>query len=140
MDEGSSPARARVLVEGRGRGRPILLDEPLSPLGDIDVRRGVLRRTGEELRGSLLMFPHPAGSSVGSYVLYALASRGAAPAAVLVRRADLMLISGCALGGIPLVELRGEYERVRGLLSGCGMAEFSAELRGGFRIACGGSP
>nr|CCC55626.1 conserved hypothetical protein [uncultured archaeon] len=129
----------RVLVGGAGRGRPLVLDSPISPLGDIDPERGTLRGTGEELRGRLLMFPYAVGSSVGSYVLYSIASRGLAPAAVLVRRADPMLVSGCALGGIPLAELGDAYDGAKSVLSGCGLARFSASVGGGLELACEGS-
>ncbi|MFP3282545.1 MAG: DUF126 domain-containing protein [Nitrososphaeria archaeon] len=129
----------RVLVGGRGAGRPLILDVPVSPLGDVDPE-GVLRPARAKLGGTLLMFPYAVGSSVGSYVLYSLAAKGLAPSAIFVEKADLMLVSGCALGGIPLVELRGSYGRLKERLARCALAEFSADVPDGLEITCGGTP
>ncbi|MDP7983132.1 MAG: DUF126 domain-containing protein [Conexivisphaerales archaeon] len=119
---------------------PIILERPISPLGDLDQDRGVLRGEGVELRDKILMFPYAVGSSVGSYVLYSLATKALSPSAIFVEKADLMLVSGCALGGIPLIELRDEYGNVKDRLSVCQRASFSARVPDSLEITCGGTP
>ncbi len=130
---------ARVLVGGSGSGRPLVLRRPISPLGDLDHVRGVLRAEGEEVAGRVLAFPYAVGSSVGSYVLYSLARRGLAPAAILVERADITLASGCAVAGIALAELGPEYKEVSEAISGCGLVSFSARVPGPLLITCSGT-
>jgi predicted aconitase with swiveling domain len=130
----------RVLVGGNGAGTPVILGRPISPLGDLDQDRGMLRGEGLELRDKILMFPYAIGSSVGSYVLYSLAAKGLSPSAIFVEKADLMLVSGCALGGIPLIELRDEYGNMRDRLSVCRRASFSARVPDLLEITCGGTP
>ena len=125
---------------GEGAGTPLILGRPISPLGDLDHERGVLRGEGIELKGKVLVFPYAVGSSVGSYVLYSLAAKGLSPSAIFVEKADITLASGCALGGIPLVELRDEYGRVKDRLSACGLARFSARPPDHLSIACEGTP
>ncbi len=110
------------------RARPIVLDEkviegivlksntPISPLGDIDPKTGKIIDPQSNIRGKvvsnkILVAPYFRGSTVGSYVLFALSKYGVAPKAIIVGRVDPMLVAGCVLGNIPLVEL-AEYEEI----------------------------
>ena len=106
----------------------------------MDQDRGVLRGEGVELRDKIMMFPYAVGSSVGSYVLYSLAAKGLSPSAIFVEKADLMLVSGCALGGIPLVELRDEYGGMKDRLSVCRRVRFSARVPDSLEVTCEGTP
>ncbi len=89
---------------------------PLSPLGDIDPKTGKIMDPqsdiyGITVSGKILVVPYFRGSTVGSYVLFALSRYRVAPKAIIVGRIDPMLVAGCVLGNIPLIELE-DYEEI----------------------------
>ncbi len=97
--------RGRGLVEGRARGEALVVWGPISFLGDVDPETGELRDgTGRSVAGRILVFESGRGSTVGSYVIYALAENGVAPKAMVVLRAEPIIVAGCVLAGIPLVD------------------------------------
>ncbi|RLG75371.1 MAG: hypothetical protein DRO12_05585 [Thermoprotei archaeon] len=81
-----------------------VVTKPLSPLGDIDPRTGNVRVNSEvvSIKGKIVIMERMKGSTVGSYVLYALGRRGTAPKAIVVSYADPVLVAGCVLGNITL--------------------------------------
>ncbi|MDK2383610.1 MAG: DUF126 domain-containing protein, partial [Candidatus Korarchaeota archaeon] len=97
--------RGRGLVEGVARGPALVVRGRVSFLGDVDPERGVLRLSSGPagLAGRVLVVEGGRGSTVGSYVIYGLARRGLAPAAMVVVEAEPIIVAGCVLGGIPLV-------------------------------------
>ncbi|MGQ9781683.1 MAG: aconitase X swivel domain-containing protein [Nitrososphaeria archaeon] len=44
------------------------------------------------------------GSTVGAYVIYAICKSNLGPKAIICERADPMLVTGCAIAGIPLID------------------------------------
>lgn len=104
----------RVIVHGRARGRVLRSAEPINFLGAVDKQTGIVGNEGHPLYQMqvgkrVLVFPHGVGSSVGAYTVYSLAANGVAPAAMICKRADLTVATGCALANIPLV-LAGDAE------------------------------
>jgi len=100
--------RAKVVVGGMAEGRALISSQPITFFGGVDPRTGEVVEVGHEMRGErlsrkLLIFPHGKGSTVGSYVLYGLAKRGVAPAAIINGRFDAIIASGCIISGIPLL-------------------------------------
>lgn len=98
----------KVLVRGRARGSVIRTAHPINFLGMIDKKTGVMGDPshdlhGRALAGSILVFPHGIGSSVGAYTIYSTKSYGVAPAAMICEKADLTVATGCAIANIPLV-------------------------------------
>ncbi len=101
--------RGRGLVEGLALGEAIVVDKPISFLGDVDPRTGEIvglngRFRGTKVTGKILVFPHSKGSTVGSYIIYELSRRKLAPLAMVVRKAEPIIIVGCVLAGIPLID------------------------------------
>ncbi|NPA69198.1 MAG: DUF126 domain-containing protein [Crenarchaeota archaeon] len=93
-------------------GRVIKLDY-VTLLGDIDPDKGALR-DGRELKNKILMYIEATGSTVGSYILYALSKRDKSPRAILCVEIDNLTLVGCVLGGIPLIKIsREEYDSIR---------------------------
>jgi len=95
------------LVAGIARGAVAASAAPVG-VARIDPSTGVLHEPGQPLdgralAGRVLVCPAGKGSSSGSYILLNLARRGLAPAAIVVGRADAVLIAGAVLGEIPLV-------------------------------------
>ncbi len=96
--------KGRGIVGGKAEGRALVVEGRISFLGDVDAGTGVLKMNGgERLVGRILVFEAGRGSTVGSYIIYGLATRGLAPAAMVVVEAEPIIITGCVLAGIPLV-------------------------------------
>jgi len=131
----------RGLSRGTGRGPVLVSPDPISFLGGVDPETGVVTEKGHPLHGKvvagrILVFPHGKGSTVGSYVIYALARNGRAPAGMVNAEAEPIIVVGAIIGGIPLVDrpgipltlLRdGVMARVDG---GTGELEYEGELEG----------
>jgi hypothetical protein len=100
----------RKIVSGVGEGAALVSLQPINFLAMVDAKSG--RITDEKhglydksLKGVVLVFPNAIGSSVGAYVFYSLKESGTAPAAVVCAKADITTASGCAIAGIPVVDL-----------------------------------
>jgi hypothetical protein len=55
----------------------------------------------------VLAFPYGKGSTVGSYVLYALSRNHHAPAAIINTEAEAIIATGAIIGGIPMIDRIG---------------------------------
>ena len=91
--------RGRALLAGSARADAFVLDEPLSFWGGFDSGSGriVDRRhpqCGEELSGRIVAMPSGRGSSSSSSVLAEAVRVGTAPAAVLLREPDDIVVLG----------------------------------------------
>jgi len=95
---------------GKGvvKGEALVTKEPISFNNGVDPTTGLVIEVGHELKGQsvsgrILVFPVGKGSTGGSYVLYDLADRGLAPAAIVNSRGDTVIVTGCVMGKIPLI-------------------------------------
>ena len=59
---------------------------------------------GKSVAGKILVFPTGKGSTVGSYVLYALKKAGKAPLAIVNKSTDPVVAVGCIISEIPAVD------------------------------------
>jgi len=104
--------KGRQLVPGGVPGRALgeaVFAEALSFYGDVDPNTGLLR-DGRSVAGKVVVALRPRGSTVGSYVIYALRANGLAPAAIVMSRVDPIIVAGCVLASIPLVSEVPEEE------------------------------
>ncbi len=90
----------RVLFPGAASGPLLKLTAPLSLWGGIDPATGTIihgrhPERGCNVRGMVLAIPEPIGSSSSSYVMLELIHSGNAPAALLLGRADAIIVVGC---------------------------------------------
>lgn len=97
----------KCLVGGNARGRVLVSGMPINFLGMVDKITGIISDPShdiykERLAGRILVFPYGVGSSVGAYTIRSIWVRGVAPAAMMCRRADLTVATGCAAAGIPM--------------------------------------
>ena len=100
--------RGRGVVPGRCEGEALVSRMPISFLGGVDVRTGVVVERGHDLEGEcisgkVLCFPHGKGSTVGSYVLLALKKKGLAPLAIVNEVPDQIVVVGAIIARIPMV-------------------------------------
>jgi predicted aconitase with swiveling domain len=101
--------KGRVLVKGMARGLALVTNEPLSFLGGVDPKTGLVVEHGHELEGlmvtnRILVFPYGQGRTVGSYTLLAMSKEGTKPAGIVNRRSEAIIAAGCVLADIPLMD------------------------------------
>lgn len=105
-----------TLFPGAAKGPLLTLGAPLSFWGGVDPATGVVinarhPQRGVSLAGRVVAVRELIGSSSSSSVMLELIAAGAAPAAVLLGRADAILVVGCLAGrelgllGPPVVRL-----------------------------------
>ncbi len=100
--------KGRTVSKGVAEGEVILSKEPISFLGGVDPKTGVVVETGHELEGKsvvdkILVFPMGKGSTVGSYVIYQMKKNGTAPAGIINSKAEQIVASGALISGIPMI-------------------------------------
>ena len=123
----------RGMVKGRGEGPALVTANPINftaaftkPKNILPYNRDLLCDRhhdlfGRKVRGAVVIFPACIGSTYTGLVLLEIAVRGVAPAAMIVRNADSLLVSGSILGevwyerGIPVVEYQNDdlFDAVR---------------------------
>ena len=101
--------RGRSISRGKGTGRLLVSPAPISFLSGVDPETGIVVEKGHPLEGksvagTVLVFPFGKGSTVGSYVLYALAKNGHAPAAIVNVEAEAIIATGAIIGNIPMID------------------------------------
>lgn len=99
----------RGVVSGKAEGFALVTAQPISFFGGLDPERGIVIESGHELEGEkvtgkILVFPGGKGSTVGSYVIYAMKKNGAAPYAMINVETEPIIAVGCILAGIPLMD------------------------------------
>ena len=104
--------RGRGISRGRASGPLLVSPVPISFLSGVDPDFGIIVEKGHPLKGEciskkVLAFPYGKGSTVGSYVLYALSRNGHAPAAIINAEAEAIIATGAIIGGIPMIDRIG---------------------------------
>jgi len=99
----------RSISGGKGAGRLLVSPEPISFLSGVDPETGIVVEKGHPLEGksvagTVLAFPFGKGSTVGSYVIYALSRNGHAPAAIVNTEAEPIIATGAIIGNIPMID------------------------------------
>jgi predicted aconitase with swiveling domain len=101
--------QARGISAGIGSGAVLVSSEPISFLSGVDPDTGVVIESGHPLEGQsiagkVLAFPYGKGSTVGSYVIYALKRNNVAPSAIINTEAEPIIAVGAILAEIPMVD------------------------------------
>jgi hypothetical protein len=101
--------KGRKISKGVAEGKALVTKNPISFLGDIDPKTGIVVGPNHELCGcsivgKILVFPTGKGSTVGSYVLYQLKKNGLAPAAIVNKYSEAIVAVGAIISDIPLVD------------------------------------
>jgi predicted aconitase with swiveling domain len=102
----------RSISRGIGSGELLVSPVPISFLSGVDAETGTIVEKGhplcgQRIAGRVLAFPYGKGSTVGSYVLYALSRNGNAPAAIINEEAEAIIVTGAIIGRIPMVDRIG---------------------------------
>ena len=100
MHGGPQSRTLDVLIPGPAvSAKPLVLTAPISFWGGVDPKTSLISdvrhpQHGMEISGTLLMLPGTIGSSSASAVLLELIHRGIAPAAIILREPDAILLLG----------------------------------------------
>ncbi len=118
--------RADIIIDGRCDAPALVTRQPINfpaalckVLNLLPARRAEIRDEhhelfGQNIDGTVLVFPSCIGSTYTGMVVLELISRGRGPAALIVQKADPLLVSGVVLSdvwyqkSIPVLEYRGE--------------------------------
>jgi predicted aconitase with swiveling domain len=103
-----STIAARGIVDGSAKGPALVGAEPISFLGDVDIRTGRIVGDLPSLRntivkGTVLIFPYTRGSAGAWRFLYQLYKHANAPVAIVTQTVpDPSVVQGAILAGIPI--------------------------------------
>ncbi len=109
----------KILVSGKVEGIVLKSNDPINFLGTVDKKTGIISDKNhtlfeKSLKNSILVFPSGIGSSVGAYTIYSIKSNNTAPIAMICKKADLTVATGCALANIPLITISDEeFESIK---------------------------
>jgi predicted aconitase with swiveling domain len=109
----------KILVSGKVEGIVLKSDDPINFLGTVDKKTGIISDKnhslfGKSVKNTILVFPSGIGSSVGAYTIYSIKSNNTAPIAMICKKADLTVATGCALANIPLITIGDEeFESIK---------------------------
>ena len=109
----------KILVSGKVKGIVLKSNNPINFLGTVDKKTGIISDKNHSLfeksvKNTILVFPSGIGSSVGAYTIYSIKSNNTAPIAMICKKADLTVATGCALANIPLITIGNEeFESIK---------------------------
>jgi len=101
--------KGRIIAKGVGEGPAVVTRQPLSFLGGVDPKQGVIIDQHHELRGTsiagtVLVFSAGQGIDRRSYVLYQLKRNEKAPAAIINAVSETIVAVGAIISNIPLID------------------------------------
>jgi len=104
--------QGRGISRGIGKGPLLIGPDPISFLSGVDPETGIIVEPGhplegKDITGTVLAFEYGKGSTVGSYILYALSRNGHAPAAIVNQEAETIIAVGAIMGKIPMIDRIG---------------------------------
>jgi len=99
----------RTIYNGKISGEVLATDSPIGFFGHVDPATGIIKEQshplfGETISAKVLVFPNAKGSTVGSYILYALKKNGKAPKALILGQCELIVAVGAIIAEIPAVD------------------------------------
>ena len=109
----------KILVSGKVEGIVLKSNDPINFLGTVDKKTGIISDKNhtlfeKSLKNTILVFPSGIGSSVGAYTIYSIKSNNTAPIAMICKKADLTVATGCALANIQLIIIDDkEFELIK---------------------------
>ncbi|MFC1798254.1 DUF126 domain-containing protein [Thermodesulfobacteriota bacterium] len=100
--------RGHRVAKGRVEGEALVSNQPISFLGGVNPKTGVITDRKHELygikiSGKILIFPVGKGSTVGSYRLYEMARCKTQPKGIINLRADPIIAVGAIISKIPMI-------------------------------------
>lgn len=105
----SDNINCRRISRGKDSGNAIVTRDPISFLGGVDPKTGIVIDKKHELYNEcitdkILVIPSGKGSTVGSYVIYQMAKNNTAPKAIICQKAEPIIAIGAIISKIPMVD------------------------------------
>lgn len=105
----SENIKCRMISKGKTNGELLVTKDPISFLGGVDPKTGVVIDKKHELYNQcitdkILVIPSGKGSTVGSYVIYQMAKNKTAPKAIICQHAEPIIAIGAIISKIPMVD------------------------------------
>jgi len=102
--------KGRIISGGYAKGPALVTMQPISFLGSVDPKTGIVVEKGHELEGKsvagrILVFPRGKGSTVGSYIMLQLKKNGVAPLAIINLEAETIIAVGAIISKIPMLDM-----------------------------------
>lgn len=99
----------RSICPGLGEGQALVTRQGVSFLGGVDPETGVITEVDHELQGQsvagkVLVLPALKGSAGGMWIIIRLARTGLGPKAIVVTKADTILVGSVIMGEIPTID------------------------------------
>ena len=97
------------VVKGTGSGEALVCGEAICFVGGINIETGDFTEKdhalyGTNISGKVLVYPTGKGSTGGAYCLYAAATNGVGPSAIINRRIEQVTAVGAVISEIPVVD------------------------------------
>jgi uncharacterized protein len=109
----AEPMSARIFYAAAGMGRKVtapalVASDGFSARYDLDRIAGVFSRpehklAGESYRGRVLVLDAAKGGVATAWMLHEMSSRGVVPAALVLNRANPIMVQGAALAGFTMI-------------------------------------
>lgn len=101
--------KGRPIVPGAASGYAVVTKKPISFFGGVNPRTGKISEKnhplfGQKVTNKVLVFPYGKGSTVGAYIIYAMAKYRTMPQAIINIQTEIIIASGCALVALPLID------------------------------------
>jgi uncharacterized protein len=101
--------KGRCISQGVAVGEAIVSKNALSFFGNININTGIIEDKSNFLykssvAGKILVMSHSKGSTASTWAICRLKENESAPAAIIIGKADTILISGAIIAKIPCVD------------------------------------
>jgi len=101
--------QGRSICPGLAEGEALVTRQGVSFLGGVDPETGVITEVDHELHGrsmagKVLVLPALKGSAGGMWIIIRLAKAGLGPKAIVVNKADTILVGAVIMGEIPTID------------------------------------
>lgn len=105
----STMYQGRSICSGLTEGEALVTKQGVSFLGGVDPDTGVITEVNHELHGrslagKVLILPALKGSAGGMWIIIRLARSGLGPKAIVVNKADTILVGAVIMGEIPTID------------------------------------
>jgi predicted aconitase with swiveling domain len=101
--------QGRSISNGFAEGKVLVTRQGISFMRGVSLDTGIVTELGHELygksvTGKILVIPNLKGSAAGMWMIIRLASAQRSPKAIIVTKADTILIGGVIMAGIPAID------------------------------------
>ncbi len=101
--------QGRSICKGLAEGEALVTKQGISFWGGVDPESGIVTEVGHELygkglTGKILVLPALKGSAGGMWIIIRLARNQTGPKAIIVPKADTILVGSVIMAGIPTVD------------------------------------